>query len=180
MFNRTSRSPLVAETSREGFGWLPAALLVALVGTPLLGLPEDANQPLLIDTDNGTYNDDPNGTLELSGNVRIQQGTLRVEAQRVTATKREGKLHRVVATGTEDAPARFRQQINPGEPLVRAHAERVDYSIADQETRLTGDAFLSTGEEQYSGGTIILDMKENGVVCRDGCQYIGSPRPSPD
>lgn len=141
-----------------------------------MALPEDAEQPLSIEADSGSYDDDPNGTLELSGNVQVRQGTLRVEAAQVTATKRDGELFRVVATGVQAAPVRFQQQINPGEPLARAHAQTVDYSIADQRIKLTGDAFLSTGETEYAGGTIVWDMKENAVGCRDGCRY-GPPTP---
>ena len=178
-FNRTSRPPRYAETPRREFGWHPTALLVALVCAPLLALPEDAEQPLSIDADSGTYDDDPNGTLELAGNVRLRQGTLRVEAARVRATKRDGELYRVVATGAQAAPVRFQQQINSGEPLARAHAQTVDYSIAEQRIKLTGDAFLSTGDTEYTGGTIIWDMKENAVDCRDGCRY-SDPRPTPD
>ncbi|MCY3838814.1 MAG: lipopolysaccharide transport periplasmic protein LptA [Gammaproteobacteria bacterium] len=185
MFNRTSRPPLSAETRSAGLGWPATALAVALVcapalgGAPVLGLPEDAEQPLSIDADSGTYDDDPNGTLELSGNVRLRQGTLRMEAARVRATKRDGKLYRVVAMGGKDAPVRFQQQINPGEPLARAHAQTVDYSIAEERIKLTGDAFLSTGETEYAGGTIVWDMKENAVDCRDGCRYIDA-RKTPD
>ena len=159
---------------------MPAtALAVALVSAPAPGLPEDAEQPLSIDADSGIYDDDPNGTLELSGDVRLRQGTLRVEAAQVRATKRDGELYRVVATGAEGAPVRFQQRINPGEPLARAHAQTVDYGIAEQRIKLTGDAFLSTGETEYAGGTIIWDMKENAVDCRDGCRYNGPP-PTPD
>ena len=146
-------------------------LLVVLVSAPTLALPGDAEQPLSIDADSGTYDDDPNGTLELSGNVRLRQGTLRVEAAQVKATKRDGKLYGVVATGGKDAPVQFQQQINPGEPLARAHAQTVDYSIAEQRIKLTGEAFLSTGDTEYAGGTIVWDMKENAVDCRDGCRY---------
>lgn len=179
MFNRTSRPPRSAETQAKGLGLPATAVAVALFCTPALGLPEDAEQPLAIDADSGTYDDDPNGTLELSGNVQVQQGTLRVEAARVKATKRDGELYRVVATGTEGAPVRFQQRINPGEPLARAHAQTVDYGIAEKRIKLTGDAFLSTGETEYAGGTIIWDMKENAVDCRDGCRYI-DPRKTPD
>ena len=152
----------------------------ALVCAPVLGLPEDAEQPLSIDTDSGTYDHEPDGTLELTGNVRLRQGTLRMEAARVRATKRDGKLYRVVATGGKDAPVQFQQQINPGEPLARAHAQTVDYSIGEKRIELTGDAFLSTGESEYAGGTIVWDMKENAVDCRVGCRYTGPPPPSSD
>lgn len=160
-------------------GWGPAALVALLLCAPVLGLPEDALQPLSIDADNATYDDDPNGALELTGNVTVRQGTLHVTAERVEATKRDGKLNRVVATGAEGEPARFRQQIQPDEPPAHARAQKVDYSIAEQKAKLTGDAFLSAGERTYSGGTIIWDMKDNRVVCEDGCQMTGIP-PSPD
>ena len=177
MFIRTSSPPRSAET--QGLGIPATALAVALVCAPALGLPEDAEQPLSIDADSGTYDDDPTGTLELSGNVRLRQGTLRVEAAQVRATKRDGELYRVVATGAEGTPVRFRQRINPGEPLARAHAQTVDYGIAEERIKLTGDAFLSTGGTEYASGTIIWDMKENAVDCRDGCRYI-DPRTTPD
>ena len=180
MFNRTNRPQRSAETRSTGLGTPATALASVLVCATVLGLPEDAEQPLLIDADSGTYDDDPNGTLELSGNVRLRQGTLRVEAAQVRATKRDGELNRVVATGAEGAPVRFQQRINPGEPLARAHARTVDYGIAEERIKLTGDAFLSTGEREYSGGTIIWDMKENGVDCRDGCRYAVPPPPSSD
>ena len=144
----------------------------------MLGLPEDAEQPLSIEADSGSYDHEPDGSLELSGNVRLRQGTLRVKAAQVKATKRDGKLYRVVATGGKDAPVQFQQQINPGEPLARAQAQTVDYSIAEEQIKLTGDAFLSTGKREYAGGTIIWDMKENDVDCRVGCRYI-DPRPPP-
>ena len=179
-FSRTNRQTSSAETRATCLRRPLTVLLVALVCAPVRGLPEDAEQPLLVDADIGTYDDAPNGTLELAGNVQLQQGTLRVEATRVTATKRDGKLFRVVATGAEGAPARFRQQINREEPVVHAHARSVDYGIADQQTKLTGDAFLSAGEREYNGGVIVWDMKENRVECRAGCRYTQHPRPTPD
>lgn len=179
MFNRIRRPPAAVDTLPTGFGGRAGALIVVLACTPLPGAPGDAEQPLLIDADSGTYHDDPNGVLELSGNVRIRQGTWRVEAERVTATKREGKLHRVVATGGNNAPVRFRQRL-AGEPPVHGHARTIDYSIAEQQTELTGDAFLSTGESEYTGGTILWNRKEKGVVCRNGCRYARLGPSSPD
>ena len=59
----------------------------------------------------------------------------------------------------------------PASRSPRAHAQTVDYSIAEQRIKLTGEAFLSTGDTEYTGGTIVWDMKENAVDCRDGCRY---------
>ena len=148
----------------------------------MLGLPEDAEQPLLIEADSGTYNDDPNGTLELSGNVKLEQGTMRVEAAQVTATKRDGELFRVVATGTDGEPAQFRLRRGPDEPFVRGHAQAVDYGISEQRASLSGNAFLSAGVREYRGGTIVWDMKEDRVDCQVGCRYHEtepSPQPPP-
>ena len=179
-FNRTNRQTNCAETRAKSLSSPVTVVLLALLGAPVQSTPEDAEQPLSVDADSGSYDDAPNGTLELAGNVQLRQGTLRVEASRVTATKRDGKLYRVIATGAEGAPARFRQRIKPGEPVVHARARTVDYSIAEQQTKLTGDAFLSAGEREYNGGVIVWDMKENRVDCRAGCRYTQHPQAAPD
>ncbi len=152
--------------------------MLALAYLPALALPEDSEQPLSIDADSITYDDDPNGTHELSGNVRFRQGTLQMEADRVVATKKDDKLYRVVATGEQDQPVSFRQRPSRDEELVQGRAQTVDYGIAEQRAKLTGDAFLSTGKREYTGGTIVWDMKENRVDCQAGCQYTELPPPA--
>ena len=146
---------------------------------PVQGLSEDAEQPLSISADSVIYDDDPNGVVEVLGNIELQQGTLHMTAEQITATKRGGKLNRVVATGTEGEPVRFRQLIDPDEPPAQGRAQTVDYSIEDERTKLTGDAFLYLGNREYNGGTIIWDMKEKRVDC-EACQIIVHPPPSSD
>ena len=143
------------------------------------GLPEDAEQPLSISADSVTYDDDPNGVIELLGNVDLQQGTLHMTAEQVRATKRDGKLNRVAATGAEGEPVRFQQLIDPENPPARGRAQTVDYSIEKQRTKLTGDAFLYLGNREYNGGTIIWDMKEKRVDC-EACQITVHPPSSSD
>ena len=154
---------------------MAVAVVLALVCGHANGLPEDARQTLTMKADKGTLQSQPNGVSELSGNVLLEQGTLRLDADRITAFKRENKLHRVVATGQANEPARFRQQLEPGKPYVHARAQSVEYAIAEERIKLSGEAFLSNGDGEYTGSTITWDMKENRVDCA-GCEYRGTPR----
>ena len=180
MFNRTNSTPPRPEPTRRGTGRLGIAGAVVLLCTSVQALPDDAEQAMLVEADKGSYDDNPNGVYELSGNVLLEQGTLRVAADSVTASKRDGKLHRVVATAQDSEPARFRQQINPGEPFVEARAHTVDYAIAEERIELTGDAFLSDGNREFTGGVIVWDMADNRVSCHSGCRYKQIPRPASD
>ena len=152
-----------------------AAGLVAIVSQTATGLPEDAEQSLSIHADEGAYDTDPNGVSTLSGNVQVEQGTLRVSASLVTITNKDGKLDRVVAEGRPGEPARFRQCVNRGEPLVIGHAQTIDYAIAVDRVQFEGNAFLSKGPRQFAGGVITWDMVENDVDCRSGCVFTLPP-----
>ena len=154
---------------------MPTVLLCTLLGMPVEGLPDDAAQPLSIDADSVTYDDDPDGIIELLGNVKLQQGTLHITAERISATKRDDKLNRVLATGADDEPVRFQQQVDAEEPPARGRAQTIDYSIEQERAKLTGDAFLAVGQREYNGGTIVWDMKENRVDCQAGCQFTEHP-----
>jgi len=149
--------------------------VLVLLATPGQTLPEDAEQPLDIEADAGVYDTGSEGVSELTGDVRLQQGTLLVTADRMTASNRDEKLHRVVAEGSPDEPARFRQQINPGEAFVEAHADTIVYAIDEQRIEFKGDAFVAKGERKYWGGVLVWYLEENRVDCRAGCRFLIPP-----
>lgn len=145
--------------------FLPFALFVwAAAGAH--GLPEDQAEELIIQADEAVY-DTNTGVNVLSGHVRIDQGSLRVEASRVTTTTNaDGGLARIVAEGAPERPATLRQRINPGEPLVTARAAHVDYAVAEGHVELRGNAFLKQGDREVGGDVVSWDMKEGRVSAR--------------
>lgn len=178
MLNRTSTTALPDRTAAlAGPG---IVLLAALVAAPVSALPEDADQPVSIEADKGTADLNPNGVTKLSGSVVVEQGTLRIAAHHLTLTNRGGKLARAVATGAPDEPARLRQQVRADEPFVIAHAETIDYRLADNRIELRGEAFLSNGDGEFTGGIIVYDVKENHVDCKAGCRVVLPPTTDSD
>ncbi|HHX83013.1 MAG TPA: hypothetical protein GX696_08550 [Pseudomonadaceae bacterium] len=103
----------------------PRRLLPLLLGLGLLlpalapALEEDASMEVVIDANSSDYTLD--GVLELYGSadkpVRITQGTLEITGLEVHIEQQGDAISTLVAYGT---PARFRQQLNPGEEPIQA------------------------------------------------------------
>lgn len=139
------------------------ALALALgAALPALPLPEDSEQPIHIQADEGSFRQQ-GGVSVLTGSVKLEQGTLRVEAHSVTIESRQQRIERIVAEGRPDAPATFRQRISPGEPFVNAKAQRIDYMVAEERLRLSGDAQVVGNQREVSGAVILWDIKAGRV-----------------
>ena len=142
-----------------------AAWALALAAAAAFALPEDQEQPIRIQADR-SESDARSGVAVLTGDVRVEQGTLRIEAERVTVTDRDGRLARVVAEGSADEPATFRQRLEAGEPIARARAARIDYQVAEQRIELEGGALLTQGEREFAGEVIVYDIAQGRVDAR--------------
>lgn len=140
-------------------------LAVPFVPPVAHGLPEDSDQELVIQANEAVY-DAGTGVNVLTGTVRIDQGTLRVEADRVTTTSADQRLNRIVAEGAPERPATLRQRVTHGEPFVTARAARIDYAVAEGRLELRGGAFLKQGDREVGGDVISWDMKEGRVSAR--------------
>ncbi len=86
-------------------------------------LPEDRAQPIHISADKA-LRDEKQGFTIYEGSVRVQQGTLRIRAAKVTIYHEVDEADRIVAEGNL---AHLQQQPEPGAELVHAKAERIEY-----------------------------------------------------
>ena len=103
----------------------------------------------------------------LTGAVQVDQGTLRLRAATVTLSNGDdGELERIVADGTSEQPATFRQRLNADEPPVNARAQRIDYAVTEQRIELKGSAFLSQSDREFSGEVIFWDIEQGRVDAR--------------
>ncbi len=146
-------------------------------------LPEDAEQPIEIQADAGSYDPD-RGVSVLTGAVQIDQGSLRMRAHTVTVSNDNRRVARIVAEGHADAPAEMRQRLRPGEPFVSARAARIDYSLAEERIELRGDAYLAQAEREFAGEVILYDVKAGRVDARSeqpgGVRLKWQPVPTSD
>jgi lipopolysaccharide transport protein LptA len=171
---------------------LGTALLLGVAGvTAQSGLPpRNADQPIDLQAASSDF-DYKNNSLRFK-RVKITQGELQVMAEQASATGLEfdnsewnlqgnvqiivpgGKLEsdsarvsfrnndivRAVITG---APAEFEQRLKETDQLARGRAGSIEYNVEASTVRLTGDAWLSDGQNEIRGNTLIYDIGRERV-----------------
>ena len=124
--------------------------------------------------------------------IRITQGGLEVRAQQASATglefensewRLEGDVQISVPGGTlqssearvqfrnnaivraaiKGAPAQFEQRLRENDQVARGRASSIDYNVSESTVRLTGDAWLSDGQNEIRGNTLVYDIGRERV-----------------
>lgn len=141
---------------------LKLAGIFILIGFPLLsfGLPEDRNQAITILSDSAER-DEIKGTTIYAGNVLMEQGSMRINAQKVIIYNTKDKVTKIVATGT---PVRYQQKPSENQDLVIAQANRLEYNIVNGTLHLIEHAFLEQEGTSISGNRIDYDVKKSVVT----------------
>ncbi|HID81926.1 MAG TPA: lipopolysaccharide transport periplasmic protein LptA [Chromatiales bacterium] len=98
----------------------------------------DRSQPIELEADQVEL-DDNKGTSTYIGNVRLKQGELSLQANRVIVFLKDSKIIRIQAEGT---PAKFKDKLEDNR-LVEAEATQMDYNVSNEEILLTGDGMLN-------------------------------------
>jgi lipopolysaccharide transport protein LptA len=146
-------------------------------------------QPIQLEARSTDF-DYKNNTLVFHG-VRIAQGGLAIEAEDGTATGLDFKESRwlfkgnvritmpdgslaadeariafsanlVASAEITGSPARFEQKRDKG--IARGRARRIEYQPAAGTVRLTEDAWLSDGNNEISGQTLVYHMRDQRVL----------------
>ncbi len=120
-------------------------------------LPSDKDQPVNIEADSGEI-DQATGTTIYEGNVIITQGSMKLEAHKVTVKYEDKKLYQLTATG---APARFRQKPDETKDWVKGKGNKILYLINSEELILTGNAELKQGDDSFSSDRIVYDRVQS-------------------
>ncbi len=136
-------------------------------------------------------------TLELAGNVRVSQGAQTVEAQSATArdfrsensewTFRDGVQVRtaeatlranlararfeqgaMTSARVEGTPAQFEQRASKNNEQVRGRATTIEYDLAADVVRLTGEVWFSNGKDEFRGDVVVYHLREERVQINPG------------
>ncbi len=144
---------------------IPIAIAVALVVPGAVNaLPEDSTQPILIQANTAEMNQRSDEIVYM-GDVRVEQGSLRVNADRITVEYVDQKVVRIIAEG---APARYRQAIDDPEGEVKAEADTIIYRTSEEQLELSGKASLEQQGNTINGDTIRYDMVAGRVEAVSG------------
>lgn len=134
-----------------------------IVGTPVLALSTDIEQPIKIEADKAVI-DDTSGVATYEGNVVVTQGSIQINANKVILNYTEKQtLGKVVALGE---PARFKQTPDEGKPDINATAKQMEYLADTHVIQLTQDAQLWQGKDAFSGQRIKYNT-QGGIIEAD-------------
>lgn len=123
----------------------------------------DFTKPIFINADRTEY-DEKTGVQIWSGNVVMSQGTMEINADRITITLRDNKLSRVEGTGS---PIQFQQENEAGE-LVKGNANTIDYNADTNSLILGGSATLTQPGQRLKSERIVFDINRQKVSAEGG------------
>ncbi len=140
--------------------WLLLGLLVAL---PAAALESDRQQPMQIKSDRFESGMGDNTTV-LTGNVRITQGSLVVNAARADVTQDKGAVSRALLTGK---PATLTQGIDGGGEM-NAQALTIDYRLAEETVELRGEVVLVRPQGTLRSERVTYSVKTGRLAAGEG------------
>jgi lipopolysaccharide export system protein LptA len=95
--------------------------------------------------------------------VRLTQGSILFQADKVIVFKQARQLQKVVAYG---GPVRLRQKMEADKGEMRAEAQQMEYLPESDRLFLQGDARLWQGGSEFSGERIEYQLKNEVVGAR--------------
>ncbi|WP_157960392.1 lipopolysaccharide transport periplasmic protein LptA [Marinimicrobium alkaliphilum] len=152
----------------------PQWLLALVLSLPLVAsaLPDDREQPIHIEADRAEL-DQRRGITTYEGDVRMRQGSMRIEADKVIIhTNEANDVERVEAHGS---PAHLQQRRDPERGPMHARADAIDYDVAREQVLLLRNASLEQDGSTMSGNRINYNMLED-LVNITGERDSDSPR----
>lgn len=118
--------------------WL---LLLALAAVaPAQAEKADRAQPIVVEADRPGTLDLQRQVVVFNGNVRIAQGTMQIQADRIEVREQAGGHRSAIALGVPGQPAGYRQRRDGLNETVEGSADRIDYDSKSGQLRLAGNA----------------------------------------
>ncbi len=136
-------------------------LTFSLLVAPKLswGLEKDSEQPIYIEADGATY-DDNTGNSIYTGNVEVTQGSMLLNSDRLIIYTKSRRPYKIVATGQ---PVTFKQTPKPGDEDVHGKSLKAEYYVDSELLVMINHAVVWQGENTYASERIEYDRK-NAIV----------------
>lgn len=163
------QAPDPGRTLRRSLRVTFAAAAWLLLAPGAIALPEDRQQPIRISADQA-LRDERQGFTEYTGNVRLQQGSLQIEAEKITVFHQQVAADRILAEGN---PARLQQQPQADKGIVHAAAQRIEYFKAEERVHMRRKARIEQEGSIVTGDSIDYYMAEQRVRADSGQREDG-------
>ncbi len=126
---------------------------------------EDREQTIRLEADQ-LLMDDANKTSTFTGNVRLTQGTLFIQADKIIVSQTADNFKRGIATGK---PASFRQKRDDVDEYVEGYGERIEYDSKSGMVNFFRQAHIKRGQDEVRGDHIVYNG-QTGVFQALGSQ----------
>lgn len=133
-------------------GKILAVFCLLAVSMHAWALESDRQQPIQIEADQGSL-DKQNQTTVFTGNVKMRQGSMYMNAARITAHKDNAGNQTIIADGK---PATFGQQLEK-DGMVTGHGDNVHYESLSGIVTITGNAQVNRGGDMARGAVIVYN-----------------------
>lgn len=127
-------------------------------------LPSDRQQPIKIESDRAEK-DEKKGTTVYEGTVVIRQGTIKINADKVTVFSDANQVDRIICIGK---PAHYQQRPNLEDGLVFASGNTIEYYLASDKIFLLKNASLEQNGTTITGDKINYDLRAEVVKASAG------------
>lgn len=130
-----------------------ASILLLLLCLPMAfthALPDDRDQPIRITADKA-LRDEINGVTVYSGHVQFVQGSMELEAEKLTIYHTSEDAEEIIAEGL---PAKMRQQPEINKGIVNAHGEVIKYYRKEDRVLLQKNARIEQDGAVVEGNSI--------------------------
>ncbi len=129
----------------------------------LLALQDDDRQIMHINSDSSTFNY-KTGANVYDGNVKIDQGTTHLTADRVVTTSNaKHKIEEAIAYGLSQL-AEYTTLPKTGDDVLHAKAKVIKFYPAQSLVMLEGDVIVTQGKNSFHGPVITYNMKDQIVT----------------
>jgi lipopolysaccharide export system protein LptA len=120
--------------------------------------------------------DQKTGLSRYQGKVALNQGTLRLTADRATVERQGELLKRVTAEGK---PATFLDRPEGQTDFIEGEALRMEYEALERKLRLVGQATVKRGQDRLTAGELHYHLNTETVIARrlDGRRVIATLNP---
>jgi len=114
-----------------------------------------------------------NSQWTLQGDVRITMPDGKLASQTATVSFRDNQIVHARIHGT---PAVFEQRLEDSRQLAQGRAESIEYDVRNGTVQLSGQAWLSDGQNEIRGNTLIYDIARQRVAANPGESDPGGVR----
>ncbi|CAO1662845.1 MULTISPECIES: lipopolysaccharide transport periplasmic protein LptA [Salinicola] len=159
---------------RRELGQLLVLTALGFTSLPTMALESDASSPIEIAADQFEL-DDRQGTAVYTGNVDMQQGSMKLKAARVDIQRgNNGEVNQVTAKGGGGERAYLEQKPAPDEEIVKGWGDTVVYHAAERRVELVGNAELHQAGDTFDGAYVEYYLDSRRVQARSSQDGDGS------